>query len=52
MIKNKNIKRKRTTVYLELELYKKLKMLAIEIDKTVGDCINGSIKNYLKKHKK
>jgi len=47
---NKNLKR--TTILMDKNLYKKLRMFAIESDKTVAECINEAIASYLKKHRK
>ena len=50
--KNSNIDLKRTTIFVNPDLYKKLRVLAIEIEKTVGQCISEAMKDYLKKYKK
>ena len=41
----------RTTVYLKRESYKKLKMIAVEEERTLKDVISSALEKYLVEHK-
>lgn len=45
------IPNKRTTVYLDPELHKALRLKSIAISKSISDLVNDAIREYLKKEK-
>ncbi len=42
----------RATIYIERELYKQLKIIAIKKDEKINECINKLIKKFIEKNKK
>jgi len=42
----------RTTIYVEKDIYKKLKYIAVTKDIKINDCIKEALEEYVKKNKK
>ena len=51
-MKTNSDKRKPTTIFIEPQLYKQMRIMALELDKTVSDCIEEAFKEYIEKSPK
>ena len=48
----KEISKRRTTTYVEKDLYRKLKIVAANMDKRINECVEEAIKKYIKDNEK